>query len=397
VRDSRADSLIRRSGLALSVSRLPRQGVHSVWCWGPLPAASVDVRQRGTGYWQEGGVGVRGDGEAPGTRTRNRLIKSQQNTLSLLNKLPVSTLAELSGLSKSYISQVRHGKCPPSQRLIEALAESPDCRKPDRDYLKLFVESRMAVGVSPKTIRFYRERLSKFVAQVDCSRATRQQVERYLNSIPPNRYGLGNRHASYRAIKAFCHWLNAEHDIPDPTKNMTAPMMGKPILPSLSRDEVELLIEKSKSTRDKAIIALFTESGLRLSELAGIRARDIDWNHRTVRVMGKGRKEAYAPFGALTEQYLREWLAAFQPNGCSVWGLSEWGIVSMLRYLSESTGLTCNPHTFRRTFAVLLRKAGVDTMTIRDLGRWESVQMVERYTRSFGFSDAMKFYKPPLG
>jgi hypothetical protein len=36
-------------------------------------------------------------------------------------------------------------------------------------------------------------------------------------------------------------------------------------------------------------------------------------------------------------------------------------------------------------------------MIINDLKRWESVSMVERYTRSFGFSDAMKFYKAPLG
>jgi integrase len=77
--------------------------------------------------------------------------------------------------------------------------------------------------------------------------------------------------------------------------------------------------------------------------------------------------------------------------------LNYWGIAQMLKRLERQTGLKCSPHTFRRTFAVLLRKAGVDTMTIRDLGRWESVQMVERYTRSFGFSDAMKFYKAPLG
>jgi site-specific recombinase XerD len=112
--------------------------------------------------------------------------------------------------------------------------------------------------------------------------------------------------------------------------------------------------------------------------------------------MGKGRKEAYAPFGSLTEAYLREWLAEYQPNG-NIWGLNYWGITMMLKRLQARTGLTCNAHVFRRSFAVLLRKAGVDTMTIRDLGRWESVQMVERYTRSFGFSDAMKFYKAPLG
>ncbi len=39
----------------------------------------------------------------------------------------------------------------------------------------------------------------------------------------------------------------------------------------------------------------------------------------------------------------------------------------MLRRLEIETGLICNPHTFRRTFAVLLRKAGIDTMTIKEL------------------------------
>ncbi|MFC1944940.1 hypothetical protein ACFLX5_05645 [Chloroflexota bacterium] len=43
----------------------------------------------------------------------------------------------------------------------------------------------------------------------------------------------------------------------------------------------------------------------------------------------------------------------------------------MLMRLEEATGLTCNPHTFRRTFACLLRKAEVHAMTIKDLGGWE--------------------------
>jgi hypothetical protein len=67
-----------------------------------------------------------------------------------------------------------------------------------------------------------------------------------------------------------------------------------------------------------------------------------------------------------------------------------------MRNLKAKTGLPCNPHTFRRIFARLSRKAGVDCLTIKNLGRWESVQMVERYTRSFGFQDAMKFYRGPL-
>ena len=114
------------------------------------------------------------------------------------------------------------------------------------------------------------------------------------------------------------------------------------------------------------------------------------------RIIGKGRKEAYAPFGALSERYLKEWLSQYNPNG-NIWGLKPRGIQQMLEALSKDTGLPCNAHTFRRTFACLLRKAGVDTMTIKDLGRWESLEMVQRYTRSVSFQDSLKFYKAPLG
>jgi len=268
-------------------------------------------------------------------------------------------------------------------------------QKTNVDYLSLFLQSRESMGVSPKTLRFYRERLSKFIRAVNCLQATRQDIQRYLNSIPPNQYGLGTRHASYRGIKAFYHWLNDEYGIANPMVGMPAPILGKPILPSLEKEQVLYLIEKAPSIRDKAIVALFTESGLRLSELTNIKPDHINWTNRTIRVLGKGRKEAYAAFGELSDKYLKAWLQQYQPNG-NIWGLSEWGIASMLRRLEKATGLPCNAHTFRRTFACLLRKAGVDTMTIKDLGRWESLEMVQRYTRSVSFDDSLKFYPPSL-
>lgn len=122
---------------------------------------------------------------------------------------------------------------------------------------------------------------------------------------------------------------------------------------------------------------------------------DIDWQNRTVRVLGKGRKEALAPFGELSAKYLKEWLIQYQPNG-NIWGINKNGIQTMLTRLEKVAGLPCNAHTFRRTFACLLRKAGMDTMTIKDLGRWESLEMVQRYTRSVSFQDSLKFYKAPL-
>ncbi len=155
------------------------------------------------------------------------------------------------------------------------------------------------------------------------------------------------------------------------------------------------LLNRANNVRDKAIIALFTESGLRLSELAGIRVEDIDWKDKTIKVMGKGRKEALAPLGSLTQKYLKEWFGEHRSNG-NIWDLNTWGIISMLRRLEKTFGLPCNPHVFRRTFACLLRKAGLDVMTIKDLGRWESLEMVQRYTRSVSFQDSLKFYRAPL-
>ena len=90
---------------------------------------------------------------------------------------------------------------------------------------------------------------------------------------------------------------------------------------------------------------------------------------------------------------MKQWLSGYQPDGGNVWGINKWGITAMLRRLEKRTGITCNPHTFRRTFACLLRKAGLDTMTIKDLGRWESIEMAQRYTRSITFLDCMRMYK----
>lgn len=114
-----------------------------------------------------------------------------------------------------------------------------------------------------------------------------------------------------------------------------------------------------------------------------------------IRIIGKGRKESYSPFGESSARYLELWLGQYIPNG-NIWGINKWGISIMLRRLKVRTGLPCNPHIFRRTFACLLRKAGVDTMTIKDLGRWESLEMVQRCTRSVSFQDNLKFYRAPL-
>jgi integrase len=57
----------------------------------------------------------------------------------------------------------------------------------------------------------------------------------------------------------------------------------------------------------------------------------------------------------------------------------------------------CDAHTFRRSFASILAKRGIDSLHIMRLGRWESIAMVDRYTKSVKFEDSLKLYTPIMG
>ena len=318
--------------------------------------------------------------------------------------MTISQIAELSNVSKSYISQVKHGKRLPSQKLIEALWEYSKQNHSHKSLggieraIDLFLKSRRN-GVSQGTLDFYSKYLNKSIPVLGLTPKP-VEMNQYLNSLSCS---TGGKHAYYRAISVFYNWLyslkSGYNFSPknNPIDLIDAPKRPKLVLPSLSKEQVEKLIRQAHCTRDRAIIALFTESGLRLSELLNIKLSDFNWESRTIRVLGKGNKEGFAPFGLLSEQYLRCWLTEYNPQPAKcVWNIGFWGIKTMLDQLGKETGLHCNPHTFRRTFACLLRKAGVDTMTIKDLGRWENLEMVQRYTRSITFEDSLKFYKPLL-
>ncbi len=246
----------------------------------------------------------------------------------------------------------------------------------NQELTKSFLQSRRD-GLSPETLEFYEGYLRRSISVIGPS-VTGQEIKGFLDS---RQCSMAGKHAYYRVLRAFYNWLYSSRSgmglspWDNPMQWVDPPKMGKRMLPSLTKEEVEAVIGKAESARDRAIVSLFTESGLRLTELANIRLKDIDFGNRTIRTVGKGNKEALAPFGEQSEHYLKAWLAEYHPNGSTIWGVNRWQIVVIMRNLKAKTGLPCNPHTFRRTFAVLLRKAGVDCLPIKDLGRWESVSM----------------------
>lgn len=77
-------------------------------------------------------------------------------------------------------------------------------------------------------------------------------------------------------------------------------------MPTLNENQVKELIDVVDNSRDKAIISLFVESGLRLTELVNIKPCDINWEGRCIKVLGKERKVALAPFGDSSSAYLTQ-------------------------------------------------------------------------------------------
>jgi integrase len=171
--------------------------------------------------------------------------------------------------------------------------------------------------------------------------------------------------------------------------------MTKVILPSLTPEQVDYLIASAENVRDKAIISLFADSGVRLNELLNIKANNIDLDNMTVTVWSKGGKQRKAPFTKRTADLISQMLRVNKVNRVrrNIWGLERRGIQIMLYRLQDRTGLPCNPHTFRRTFASNLHRAGLDVEHIMRLGGWESLDMVVRYTRSVKFEESLRLYR----
>jgi site-specific recombinase XerD len=250
-----------------------------------------------------------------------------------------------------------------------------------------FIQSRRQ-GISSDTVKYYRQCLIPFLTHY---KLTSDGINPFLSNL---RCNPGGKLSYFRAIRAFCNWLVRNDYLKDSLlKKVDPPKPAKPILPSLSREQVSYLIEQVDSVRDKAIIFLFADSGMRLNELVNIKATDIDWEEYTVTIWGKGNKQRKAPFTGRTAKLLQQWLERNGHGDDNIWGLKRRGVETVLESLKQKAGLPCNPHTFRRTFASNLHRAGLDVEHIMRLGGWESLDMVLRYTRSVKFEDSLRLYR----
>jgi len=178
----------------------------------------------------------------------------------------------------------------------------------------------------------------------------------------------------------------------NPMLLVDAPKREKRLLPSVTEEQLAILVLYAECQRDIVMLNLLYDSGMRLSEITNIKRDDIDWESQTITIIGKGNKQRRAPFTKKTGGLLKEYLIAVNEKD-NIWGLTIYGIQQMLERLEKETGIKCNPHAFRRGFACNLHRKGLSTLDIMHLGGWSDLSMVLRYTYSITFDDCLKHYE----
>jgi len=256
-----------------------------------------------------------------------------------------------------------------------------------------FLKSRRQ-GLSKETIKFYNGYLNRAVGLISFN----IKADTIANFLSKLQCGNGGKHAYFRALRAFYSWFYSRksgynlNPQDNPMLLVDAPRVEKRLMPSVTEQQVTDLINSANTLRDKCVISLLADSGMRLTELANIKVTDIDWETCTIKIWGKGNKQRKAPFTEGTAILLKT-LIAENGTSANIWGINKFGIQKLLKRLREGTGISCNPHSFRRGFACNLHRKGLSTLDIMHLGGWSDLSMVLRYTKSITFEDCLEHYK----
>ncbi|HUQ12352.1 MAG TPA: tyrosine recombinase XerC [Steroidobacteraceae bacterium] len=211
--------------------------------------------------------------------------------------------------------------------------------------------------------------------------------------------GLSPRSVQRRlsAVRGFFNYLLRERVVTsNPALDVRAPKAAKRLPGTLDVDQINQLLEipaeDALAVRDKAIMELFYSSGLRLDELVNLDHGQLDLADRTVRVLGKGRKQRIVPVGRKAEAALRAWLksrvALADPEEIAVFvgrngaRLKHRAIQLRVAYWARRQGLPAHvhPHLFRHSFATHLLESSKDLRGVQELLGHADISTTQIYT-----------------
>jgi site-specific recombinase XerD len=310
------------------------------------------------------------------------------------------------------------GRCPALDELVDRFLGS--CRR---------VSPRSGRHLSPKTLRYYRmclEGLVYFARRQDWpppAQLTRDHLRDFMDYLDTEAHrwdGDGRRctfrqaspatvHHYLKVAKTFFRWCEDEEYLADsPALRFRLPSPQYQDVEPYSDEEVGALLavcerdlqrgNRYLGARNKAIISMFIDTGLRLTELAEMSLAELDPQLQQVRVLGKGNKWRAVPINGEARRALKTYLTQYRPAAAAsdaVWltdagtPMTWAGIRIMIDRLKVRAGVKSggSAHRFRHYFATRYLENGGDMNVLRLLLGHATLYMVLRYTK---FVDARR-------
>lgn len=177
-----------------------------------------------------------------------------------------------------------------------------------------FIMSRLLSGLSDKSIRNYRGFVYPFIcfmgADVPVKGIKQADIDKYISSVIMRPISKATRATYIRNLKIFLRWCQDQYDVNFNAKVIKVPKPSKRNVRIYSAEEVKLLFDSIHAenewltVRNKCIIALMYDSGLRQSEVCTLRRSRMTLDDNLMIVRGKGDKERTVPIGKLTRQFM---------------------------------------------------------------------------------------------
>ena len=272
-----------------------------------------------------------------------------------------------------------------------------------------------ALGRSPAQLRTVRFQALVFLrwlrdahAVTTADRLRREHLDAWTKHLAARRTAKGlplkpsSVNRQIESVRGLLHWLGVRGVVSAALVDALAYVQEPQLLPTsiLPHAQVKKLSAKIDTTsaegfRDRAVLELLYSSGLRASELCGLDVADVDLDHATALVMGKGNKQRVVPIGKTALRLLESYLRGIRPflvrdpSERALWLNADGGRLryhTLWRRVHRQVGrlalpVAVTPHTFRRSCTTELIRGGANLWHVKELLGHEHLDTLQHYAK----------------
>lgn len=244
---------------------------------------------------------------------------------------------------------------------------------------ELYEQDRKLANYKKCTLDGYKLQINmlyRYLGDVDINDITLFDLKRYLvekgSHLKPS--SIENRMKAFKAV--FGYASDEGYIEKNPASKLKTPKLGSRIPKAFSEEETVILEEACRIPQEKALTEFLFSTGCRVGEVWGINRNDINWENRSVIVLGKGDKQREVYFSLLAKVWLKKYLGT-RTDDCPALFITQRKpyrrlSIDMIRYVVKRVGRQANfnkriyPHIWRHTFATHMLNRGAPLEAVQD-------------------------------